>query len=111
MNGHSQRPCAENSRWLAPDAPWWLVRNNRINDAEVALKRITHSAMHEHVPGIVRNMVRTYQLEVDIAKGSRWVDCFRGVDLRRTEIACMAFACQTLCGDPFAGGPIYFFQQ
>ena len=90
--------------WIAPDAPWWLVRKGRLVEAEVAMKRLTSPTMHDQVPEIVSNMVRTYQLELDVSSGSRWRDCFTGVDLRRTEIACMAFMCQSLCGDPFAGG-------
>ena len=96
---------------LAPDAPWWLVRRDRLVEAEKALKRLTSPSMHDRVPEIVSSMVRTHQLEVDVSSGARWRDCFTGVDIRRTEIACMAFMCQSLCGDPFAGSPIYFFEQ
>ena len=97
--------------WIAPDAPWWLIRKKRFADAETALKRLTSPSMHDHVPSIVQSMLRTYQLEIDVSDGSRWIDCFKGPDRRRTEIACMAFACQSLCGDPFAGNPIYFLEQ
>lgn len=83
--------------WFAPDAPWWLVRKNRIAEAENAVKKLTHPSMHDQAPGIVQSMVRTYQLEVDVSAGARWIDCFKGPDRRRTEIACMAFACQSLC--------------
>jgi hypothetical protein len=34
--------------------------------------------------------------------GSSYIDCFRGIDLRRTEIVCMTFAGQVLSGSTFA---------
>ena len=85
--------------WLAPDAPWWMVRKGRIEEAERALKRLTRPEMHDRIPDMVSNMARTYQFEVDVSSGSRWIDCFKGPDWRRTEISCMAFANQSLCGD------------
>lgn len=39
------------------------------------------------------------------------MDCFKGIDRRRTEICCVAFAGQMLSGAQFAYGPSYFFQQ
>lgn len=97
--------------WVAPDGPWWLVRKNRIPDAEKAMQRLVSPSMKDQIPSLVQNMVRTYQLEVDVSSGARWIDCFKGSDRRRTEIACMAFACQSLCGDPFTGNTIYFLEQ
>ena len=110
-----------NTRYFAPDAPWWLVRKNRVADAEKALQRLVSPNMYNHIPGTVQNseslcksgrlipaVVRTYQLEVDISAGARWIDCFKGTDLRRTEIAAWAFMNQSLCGDPFGGQQIYF---
>ena len=97
--------------YLAPEGPWWFVRHNEIEKAERSMKRLTSPVIHPHVPSLVQGMVRTYQLEVDVSSGSRWMDCFKGPDRRRTEIACMAFACQSLCGDPFTGNIIYFLES
>jgi SP family general alpha glucoside:H+ symporter-like MFS transporter len=38
-------------------------------------------------------------------------DCFKGSELRRTEIACLAWAGQVLGGSTFANNPTYFLQQ
>jgi len=97
--------------WAAPDGPWWLVRQGRIEDAQHALSRLSSPSMRQHLPSLVRNMVRTNQLEADVSSGARWIDIFRGTDRRRTEIACMAFMAQSLCGDPFTGHTIYFLEQ
>ena len=43
--------------------------------------------------------------------GSSYLDLFRGVDLRRTEIVCLTFAGQVLSGSTFAYGPTYFIEQ
>lgn len=51
----------------------------------------------------------TIQIEEETQTGSSYVDCFKGVNLRRTEIACMAFAAQIWCGSPLGGTPAYFF--
>lgn len=55
--------------------------------------------------------VRTNQIEIDNHVGSSFLDCFKGVDLRRTEIVCLAWPAQILAGSSFANGPVYFFQQ
>lgn len=43
--------------------------------------------------------------------GASYLDCFRGVELRRTEIACMVYMIQNLCGSTFMNYSTYFFQQ
>lgn len=37
--------------------------------------------------------------------GTSYFDCFKGVDRRRTEIACIAWAAQILSGSSFANMP------
>jgi MFS transporter, SP family, general alpha glucoside:H+ symporter len=44
--------------------------------------------------------------------GTGYLDCFRGrVNLRRTEIACLTWICQTICGSSFMGNSTYFYEQ
>jgi SP family general alpha glucoside:H+ symporter-like MFS transporter len=56
-------------------------------------------------------MSHTNELEKQISAGTSYWDCFKGVDLRRTEIACMTWMVQTLCGSTFMGYSTYFYQQ
>ncbi|KAK1714076.1 general alpha-glucoside permease [Colletotrichum lupini] len=56
-------------------------------------------------------MIHTNEIEQQMDDGTSYLDCFRGVDLRRTEIACMAFAAQPFCGSAMGGTPTYFFVQ
>ena len=49
----------------------------------------------------VANMVRTTQLEKDLAESTgsgRWIDIFKGVDLRRTEITVCVWVLQNFSG-------------
>jgi len=64
-----------------------------------------------NAPSLVSLMVRTNEIEMEITKGTSYVDCFRGVDLRRTEIACIVFLGQITCGAQFAYSATFFFEQ
>jgi SP family general alpha glucoside:H+ symporter-like MFS transporter len=67
--------------------------------------------MKDRARDTVAMMVRTNQLEIDVSEGTRYIDCFRGTDRRRTEISMIVWGCQQFCGLPFAGWAVYFFQQ
>lgn len=56
-------------------------------------------------------MVHTTELEKEEKLGTSYFDCFKGTNLRRTEIACGAFLSQITNGGAFAYSPIYFFEQ
>ena len=54
-------------------------------------------------------MVHTNELEKEIEAGTSYLDCFKGVDLRRTEIVCFTWAAQNLCGAGLMGYSTYFY--
>jgi SP family general alpha glucoside:H+ symporter-like MFS transporter len=56
-------------------------------------------------------MVHTTKLEEEEQLGTTYWDCFKGTNLRRTEIACGAFLSQITDGGAFAYSPMYFFEQ
>lgn len=95
---------------FAPESPWYLVRNDRIPEAHKALCKLDNKSEEEHYKSIAQ-IRHTIQLEESMEAGSSYLDCFKGVDLRRTEVVCMTFAGQVLSGSPFAYGPTYFFEQ
>jgi SP family general alpha glucoside:H+ symporter-like MFS transporter len=99
--------------FLAPESPWWLVRKGRTNDAKRSLLRLTSLNRETDFDAdeTVAMMVHTTALEEKITRGASYLDCFRGTDLRRTEIVCMVWAIQNLCGNSFSGYSTYFLQQ
>ena len=86
--------------YLAPEAPYWLVRKGRLEEAERAVRRLLAKSGDDDASAMVANMVRVNELEVRAmaANTTRYWDCFKKTDLRRTEISAMAWACQRLCG-------------
>lgn len=87
---------------LAPDSPWWLIRKGRVGDAEKSLQRLSSSVSETEVRLKVAMMVHTNAYEETLHTESSYRDCFRGTNLRRTEIACMILVAQTLAGEAFA---------
>ncbi|UNI17902.1 hypothetical protein JDV02_004209 [Purpureocillium takamizusanense] len=98
---------------LAPESPWWLVRQKRTKDAAVALERLTGGNFDGHCTAeeTVAMMVHTNELEREMEAGTSYLDCFKGVNLRRTEIVCITWVCQNLCGAGLMGYSTYFYTQ
>ncbi|KAF5856328.1 hypothetical protein ETB97_007512 [Aspergillus alliaceus] len=95
---------------LAPESLWWLTRNNRIDDAYKSLARLDTRGCESHQRTLAQ-ITHTLELEAKLDSGSSYLDCFRGIDRRRTEIVYMSFAGQVLSGSAFAYTPTYFFVQ
>ncbi len=66
----------------------WLVRRGRIEDAKKALLRLTSKNKETNFDAdeTVAMMVHTTALEEKITQGASYLDCFKGTDLRRTEV-------------------------
>ncbi|KAI0470641.1 sugar transporter [Xylariaceae sp. FL0804] len=101
---------------FAPESPWWLVRRERIDDARRALLRLTSAGRGGRdvafdVDETIAMMVHTTALEDKITKGASYLDCFKGTDLRRTEIVCACWAIQNLSGNSFSNFSTYFLEQ
>ncbi|KAK3052185.1 hypothetical protein LTR09_006777 [Extremus antarcticus] len=98
---------------MAPESPWWLVRKGRIEDAKKALLRLTSKNRETDFDAdeTIAMMVHTTALEEKITKGVSYFDCFRGTDLRRTEIVCMCWAIQNLSGNAFSNYSTYFLNS
>ncbi|EMC95249.1 hypothetical protein BAUCODRAFT_72296 [Baudoinia panamericana UAMH 10762] len=98
---------------LAPESPWWLVRKGRLEDAKKALLRLTSLDRETDFDDdeTIAMMVHTTALEDKLTKGASYLDCFRGIDRRRTEIVCMVWAIQNLSGNAFSNYSTYFLEQ
>jgi SP family general alpha glucoside:H+ symporter-like MFS transporter len=106
---------------LAPESPWYLVRKGRYEEAKKVVMRLSTRATSRKADGsagqqvnpdnTVAMMIRTNEFEKQVQSGTSYLDCLKGSDLRRTEIACMAWASQIILGSSFSNQPTYFFQQ
>ncbi|KAH8703986.1 putative maltose permease [Talaromyces proteolyticus] len=95
--------------FFAPESPWYLVRKDRLEAAKHSLRRLGGNKTEDQINGQLAMLVHTIKIESELEKGSSYLDCFRGTDLRRTEICCLAFVGQILSGSTFAYSPSYFF--
>ncbi|RYO81977.1 hypothetical protein DL766_003478 [Monosporascus sp. MC13-8B] len=93
-----------------PESPTWLVRHGRLADAKNSLCRLT-SSLTEEIDYKVAMIAHTNELEREAQEGTSYLDCFRGVNRRRTGIACGAWIAQVCCGTWFGGNGDYFLQQ
>ncbi|KAF2710419.1 maltose permease MAL61 [Pleomassaria siparia CBS 279.74] len=99
--------------FFAPESPWWLVRKERYDDAKKMLCRLTsrNKDPNFNADETVAMMKHTNELEKAASEGGSYIDCFKGTDLRRTEIAAMTWFVQAFCGSSFMGFSTYFFEQ
>ena len=88
---------------LAPESPWWLVRKGRHDEAKAAIERLASKSELVKPDEQIAMMVHTNELEKEINAGTTYFDCFKGVDRRRTEVACGVWMCQNLCGSGLMG--------
>ncbi|KAK3291216.1 sugar transporter-like protein [Chaetomium fimeti] len=95
--------------YFSPESPWYLVRTDRLDEAKKSIGRLSGDKTDEQIDAQLAMMVHTTRLEAEVTKGATYFDCFRGVDLRRTEICMVAFMGQILSGSSFAYTPTYFF--
>ncbi|WRT65342.1 uncharacterized protein IL334_002285 [Kwoniella shivajii] len=96
---------------FAPESPWWQVRKGREDEARKTIRRLFSNPSDEEVENSVSMMVHTNAIEKTLSEGTSYWDCFRGVDLRRTEIASGAWMIQNLCGSAFMGYSTFFLEQ
>ena len=77
------------------------------------LHRLTSADKHPdfNADDTIAMMRHTNELEKAVSEGTSYFDCFRGTDLRRTEIACMTWFTQAFCGAALIGNSTYFFIQ
>lgn len=99
--------------FFAPESPFWLVRKGRLDAARIALLRLTtsNSGVDYDADEQIALIKSTNEMELANQKGINYWHCFQGVDLRRTEITCISYLAQTLCGSALMGFSVQFYQR
>ncbi|KAJ0368449.1 hypothetical protein COL26b_010868 [Colletotrichum chrysophilum] len=82
---------------------------DRLDEARRSIERLSGDKTQDQINAQLAMMVHTTKVEAGVTSGVSYKDCFKGVDLRRTEICCIAFAGQVMSGSSFAYTPTYFF--
>ncbi|QEU59484.1 hypothetical protein KDRO_D00160 [Kluyveromyces lactis] len=101
--------------YLAPESPWWLVRKGRIDQAKRSVTRILTLPTSEKdklTDIMITKMRMTVEKENRLAsESSSYMDCFKGIDARRTRITCLTWVMQNLTGSALMGYSTYFYEK
>ncbi|KAH8812770.1 putative MFS transporter [Xylogone sp. PMI_703] len=96
---------------FAPESPYWLVRQNRSEDARKALVNLSSSTDRPDIDGILLMIEETNRLEQEFESTTSYLDCFKGVNAKRTEISTMVYLIQVIAGNLMIGYANFFFEQ
>ncbi len=94
----------------APESPWWLIRQNKLEKAGDSLKRLVQHDSGINTQETLAMMIQTDMLEHEMEVGTRYSDCWKGPNRRRMEICILLFVIQNFSGNP-VGFATYFFEQ
>jgi sugar porter (SP) family MFS transporter len=94
---------------FCPESPWWLVRRGDVQKAERSLHRLTNGIVD--TSALLAHIELTTAIENAETEKSRFIDCLKKTDLRRTIICVMVYAIQPLVGNFLViGYAVYFFE-
>lgn len=96
--------------FFAPESPWWLIRQGRLDEAEHVMSRLNDESAETNKQTVAM-MIHTNDLEKEINEGISYLDCFKGANLRRTEILCVINSSDCLCGFAITSILTYFFES
>ncbi len=106
------------SIYFAPESPWWLVKTNNLEEARISLNRLRTKPKYrsredheKYIDNSLSMIVITTDLEEKECKGATYYDCFKGINLRRTEITSCVWIIQQMCGGNLMGYSNYFYVQ
>jgi SP family general alpha glucoside:H+ symporter-like MFS transporter len=83
----------------APESPYFLSRKSKDENALKVLRRLNRDPSYDE-RGSLAMIHAVNEHEKKTSERMGFVDCFRGVNLRRTEIAVIIYLTQQLVGSP-----------
>ena len=98
--------------YLAPESPWNAVRRGNLEQARNSLTRLSQDTPDKErtVDATLAYIKYTTELEKAETVDASFLECFRGTNLRRTEINCVVWAAQILCGNAILGYSVVFLE-
>lgn len=89
--------------WALPDSPRFLVSRGRIEDASLAYRRLHGSSIdaEDFRQREMEKIIKFVEYEKAAQRSTSYLDCFRGVDRRRTLVAMGLMTCQNFGGRDF----------
>ncbi|KAJ5636684.1 MFS transporter SP family general alpha glucoside:H+ symporter [Penicillium longicatenatum] len=99
--------------FFVPESPWWLVRRGRVEDAKKSLSRLTSPTCGIPIDTDreISIIQATNEQEIFLSHGAGLTDCFKRVNIRRTEIVIVAWMIQTLCGFGLVSYAVVFWPE
>lgn len=96
---------------FAPESPYWLVRQGRKEDAMKSLEKLSSKKNTPDLQAVLVMIEETDLLERELEATTTYADCFKGANLKRTEISIMVYLIQVIGGNPLIGYANFFFVQ
>ncbi|KAJ5557156.1 hypothetical protein N7513_002743 [Penicillium frequentans] len=98
--------------YFAPESPWNAVRRNKLDLARKSLMSLQQDGPDkERTVDVTLAYIRhTTELEKGETSNASFLECFKGTNLRRTEINCVVWAAQILCGNAILGYAVTFLE-
>ncbi|KAI8300570.1 MFS transporter, SP family, general alpha glucoside:H+ symporter [Colletotrichum sp. SAR11_240] len=99
--------------YFAPESPWNAVRRGNIEEARESLNRLRNAdgSNVEEVETTLAYIRYTTEIERTETENANFIDCFKGTNLRRTEINVVVWCAQIMCGNAIQGFAILFLQS
>jgi MFS transporter, SP family, general alpha glucoside:H+ symporter len=95
--------------FLLPESPAYLVRGHRIDEAKHSIDRLF--SPKNDCNAILERLRVSVDEEERKSEGINYMQCFKGTDLRRTNIIIFANLLPALFGLPLLSSASYFLQQ
>jgi hypothetical protein len=96
---------------FSPESPYWLIRQGRREDARKSLMALTSKKHRPDIDQILLGIEHTDLLEQELNTSTSYMDCFKTINIVRTEISVMVYLIQVIGGNPLIAYANYFFEQ